>query len=153
MYIHITALDINCIHVVNPKLVGREKKPMVLNHMQAKMMNWCSHFKRISGKVGIFLSRWQSRSCNEFPYGSLLIMWVYWSKSSRSTSPLLQLFNGTFEKKMFLNTFLPFEIQMFGLKFPFAPFSKSILEGACGCCIDAFAIQYLNLSLNETQMV
>ena len=56
-------------------------------------------------------------------------------------------------KKLFLNTFLPFEIQMFGLKFPFAPFSKSILEGACGCCIDAFAIQYLNLSLNETQMV
>ena len=98
-YVHTTTLHINCI--VNPKLVGREKKPLVLNHMQAKMMNWCSHFKRISGKVGIFLSRWQSRSCNEFPYGSLLIMWVYWSKSSRSTSPLLQLFNGSFEKNCF----------------------------------------------------
>ena len=99
MYIHTTTLHINCI--VNPKLVGREKKPMVLNHMQAKMMNWCSHFKRISGKVGIFLSRWQSRSCNEFPYGSLLILWVYWSKSSRSTSPLLQLFNGISKKTVF----------------------------------------------------
>ena len=30
------------------------EKTTVLNHMQAEMMNWCSHFKRISGKVGIF---------------------------------------------------------------------------------------------------
>ena len=78
MYIHTTALDINCIHVVNPKLVGREKKYLSGTKSYASQNDelMFSLQKNIR-QSRHFLSRWQSRSCNEFPYGSFLIMWVY----------------------------------------------------------------------------